>query len=69
MKLVAYPLAALLAAFGLIFVVSGARGQPYQIAVGMILWVAGGALIWLALATTETVGRPRSCRKSTSPAT
>jgi hypothetical protein len=48
-KLVAYPLAALLATFGLIFVVSGARGQPYQIAVGVILWAAAGALVWLAL--------------------
>ena len=49
MKLVAYPLAALLAVFGLIFVVSGANGQPYQIAVGVVLWVAAGALIWLAV--------------------
>ncbi len=49
MKLVAYPLAALLAALGLLFVVSGARGQPYQIVVGMILLAAAGALIWLAL--------------------
>jgi hypothetical protein len=49
MKLVAYPLAALLAAFGLVFVVSGAQGQPYQIAVGVILFAAAGALIWLAL--------------------
>ena len=49
MKLIAYPLAALLAAFGLIFVVSGAKGQPYQIVVGVILWIAAGALIWLAL--------------------
>ncbi len=49
MKLVAYPLAALLAVFGLIFVGSGAAGQPYQIAVGVILLAAAAALIWLAL--------------------
>jgi len=49
MKLVAYPLAALLGFFGVMFVVSGARGQPLQIIVGVILLVATGAMIWLAL--------------------
>jgi hypothetical protein len=49
MKLVAYPLAAVLAAFGVMFVVSGAHGQPLQIVVGVILLAAAAALIWLAL--------------------
>jgi hypothetical protein len=48
MKLVAYPLAALLAALGLMFVV-GAQGQTMRIVVGVVLWAAAGALIWLAL--------------------
>ena len=48
MKLVAYPLAALLAALGLVFVV-GAQGQSLRIVVGVILWAAAGALVWLAL--------------------
>jgi hypothetical protein len=48
MKLVAYPLAALLAALGLMFVV-GAQGQTTRIAVGVVLLAAAGALIWLAL--------------------
>jgi hypothetical protein len=48
MKLVAYPLAALLAALGLMFVV-GAQGQTVRIVVGVVLLAAAGALIWLAL--------------------
>lgn len=48
MKLVAYPLAALLAALGLMFVV-GAQGQTMRIVVGVVLLAAAGALIWLAL--------------------
>ncbi len=47
MKLVAYPLAALLGLLGLIFVV-GAQGQITRMVVGVVLWVAAGALIWLA---------------------
>jgi hypothetical protein len=49
MKLVAYPLAALLGFFGVMFVASGARGQPLQIVVGVILLAAAVALLWLAL--------------------
>jgi hypothetical protein len=48
MKLVAYPLAALLAALGLMYV-AGAQGNPWRIVVGVVLWIAGGALVWLAL--------------------
>ncbi len=48
MKLVAYPLAALLAALGLVFIV-GAQGQSMRIVVGVILWMAAGALVWLTL--------------------
>jgi Zn finger protein HypA/HybF involved in hydrogenase expression len=48
MKLIAYPLAALLAFFGIMFVVSGAKGQPLQIVVGVILLVSGAALLWFA---------------------
>ena len=47
-KLIAYPLAALLAALGLMFV-AGAQGQPLRIVVGVVLMAAAGALIWLAL--------------------
>ena len=48
MKLVAYPLAALLTVLGLFFVV-GAQGQIMRIVVGVVLLAAAGALIWLAL--------------------
>ena len=48
MKLIAYPLAAVLAALGLMFVV-GAQGQTVRIVVGVLLLAAAGALIWLAL--------------------
>ena len=48
MKLIAYPLAALLGFFGLMFVV-GAQGQAMRIVVGVMLLAAAGALIWLAL--------------------
>ena len=48
MKLVAYPLAALLGLFGLLFVV-GSQGQVMRLVVGAVLWVAAGALVWLAL--------------------
>ena len=48
MKLVAYPLAAALAFLGIMFVV-GAQGQFMRIVVGVILMVAAGALVLLAL--------------------
>ena len=45
MKLVAYPLAAVLMALGLMFVV-GAQGRGMSIVVGVVLMAAAGALIW-----------------------
>ncbi len=48
MKLIAYPLAALLGVLGLMFVV-GSQGQVLRIVVGAILLAAAGTLIWLAL--------------------
>ena len=48
MKLVAYPLAVLLGLLGVVFVV-GSQGIPSRIVVGVILFVAAGALVWLAL--------------------
>ncbi|MBN1589932.1 MAG: hypothetical protein JW888_10490 [Pirellulales bacterium] len=48
MKPVAYLLAAMLGVLGLIFV-AGAPGQPMRIAVGVVIWVAAGALVWLAM--------------------
>ncbi len=53
MKLVAYPLAALLGFFGLMFVV-GSHGQIATILVGVILLAAAGVLIWLALQKPKT---------------
>lgn len=47
MKLIAYPLAALLGLLGLLFVV-GAQGQILRLVVGVVLMLATGALIWLA---------------------
>lgn len=48
MKLIAYPLAALLGALGLLFVV-GAQGQLLRVVVGVILLIAAVAMILLAL--------------------
>lgn len=48
MKLVAYPLSGVLALLGIVFV-AGAQGQPMRIVVGVVLMVAAGALVWLAL--------------------
>ena len=47
MKLVAYPLAALLGLLGLVFV-AGSQGSVMRIVVGVVLMAAGGALVWLA---------------------
>lgn len=47
MKLVAYPLAVLLGLLGFLFVV-GAQGQVMRMGVGIVLWVAAGALVYLA---------------------
>ena len=59
MKLVAYPLAALLGLLGIMFVV-GAQGQWLRMVVGVVLMAAAGVLIWLAMqrpkqATTTVV--------------
>jgi hypothetical protein len=48
MKLIAYPLAAVLGALGLMFVV-GAQGQPMRIVVGVVLMAAAIAFLWLAM--------------------
>jgi len=48
MKLIAYPLAGLLAVLGLVFVV-GAQGQWMRVVVGVVLWLAAAALIVLSL--------------------
>jgi hypothetical protein len=48
MKLIAYPLAAMLGLLGIVFVV-GAQGLPMRIVVGVVLLAAAGALVWLAL--------------------
>ena len=47
MKLIAYPLAAVLGLLGLMFVV-GAQGQPMRIVVGLILIAAAGLLVWMS---------------------
>ena len=54
MKLVAYPLAVLLALLGLVFIV-GAQGQIVRVVVGAVLLAAAGALIWLAHQQTQHV--------------
>jgi Zn finger protein HypA/HybF involved in hydrogenase expression len=46
-KLVTYPLAVLLGLLGIIFIV-GAQGQIVRVVVGVVLFVAAGALVWLA---------------------
>ena len=48
MKLIADPLAAVLAALGIVFVV-GAQGLPLRIVVGVILMAAAAVLVLLAL--------------------
>jgi hypothetical protein len=53
MKLVAYPLAVLLGLLGFVFVV-GAQGLATRMVVGIILWVAAGALVWLARKMPQT---------------
>jgi len=47
MKLIAYPLAALLAFFGIMFVV-GSQGSALRIVVGGILMFSAGFLLWFA---------------------
>lgn len=48
MKLVAYPLAALLGFLGIVFV-AGSQGSILRIIVGVIFFVCAGAMVWLAL--------------------
>ncbi|MBN2002867.1 MAG: hypothetical protein JXA21_05890 [Anaerolineae bacterium] len=47
MKTVSYIIAAILGIFGFIFI-AGAQGQIMRIVVGIVLLVAGGALIYLS---------------------
>jgi hypothetical protein len=47
MKLIAYPLAALLGFFGIMFVV-GAQGSAMRFMVGGVLIISAGALLWFA---------------------
>ena len=47
MKLVAIPLAAVLGFLGLVFVV-GYQGSLLRIVVGVVIWLAAGAVLWLA---------------------
>ena len=58
MKLVAYPLAALLGLLGLVFVV-GSQGRVMTMVVGVLLIATAAALVWLAMQrpkqTTHTV--------------
>ena len=50
MKLVAYPLAAFLGLFGILFVVAaGQTGSWMRVVIGVVLLAAAGALVWLAL--------------------
>jgi len=48
MKLVAYPLAAVVGFFGLMFI-AGARGNIWSIVVGIVLFAAAIALVWIAM--------------------
>jgi Zn finger protein HypA/HybF involved in hydrogenase expression len=52
MKFILYSLAALLGIFGFIFIV-GAQGSIGRIAVGIILFVAGGALVYVSRVQPE----------------
>jgi hypothetical protein len=54
MQLIAYPLAAALAFFGVMFV-AGSRGNPYSIVVGVILMAAAAVLVLLALLKPKPV--------------
>jgi hypothetical protein len=54
MKLVAYPLAAVLTFFGVMFV-AGARGNIMSIVVGAVLILAAVAFLWLALMKPKPV--------------
>ena len=48
MKLVAYPLAAVVGFFGLMFI-AGAQGSMMRIVVGIVLFAAAIALVWIAM--------------------
>jgi hypothetical protein len=48
MKAIAYPLAAVVGFFGLMFIV-GAQGSMMRIVVGIVLFAAAIALIWIAM--------------------
>ena len=48
MKPIAYLLALVLGTLGLVFV-AGSQGQVMRIVVGLVLFIAAGALVWLAM--------------------
>jgi hypothetical protein len=48
MKAIAYPLAAVVGFFGLMFIV-GAQGSMMRIVVGVVLFAAAIALVWIAM--------------------
>ena len=48
MKIVAYPLAAVVGFFGLMFI-TGAQGSVMRIVVGIVLFAAAIALVWIAM--------------------
>ncbi len=58
MKLIAYPLAALIGLLGIVFI-AGSQGMVLRIVVGVILLLAAGAIVWMAkmrpAQTTTTV--------------
>jgi Zn finger protein HypA/HybF involved in hydrogenase expression len=56
MKLIAYPLAAFLTFFGIMFVVAGAKwNNIYTIVVGVILLASAIAFLWLVLMKPKPV--------------
>jgi hypothetical protein len=48
MKAIAYPLAAVVGFFGLMFI-AGAQGSMMRIVVGIVLFAAAIALVWIAM--------------------
>lgn len=54
MKLVAYPLAALLGLLGIVFI-AGSQGMVMRVVVGVVLMAAAAALVWLALQRPKQV--------------
>jgi hypothetical protein len=57
MKIVAYPLAAVVGFFGLMFIASGSyqQGNVMRIVVGAVLFAAAVALVWIAMQKPKPV--------------